>query len=124
MEQNEDFASQTSPIVAGGSAPLTTITYARRNLTMRPITDAEIDALASLGNSIHLTFFGISFGALLSFVIVLTTNDVKDPRWFAAYVAMLGVSILGAAYFGVRSVVDYLSQQNKVKEIKQSPPVG
>ena len=62
------------------------------------LTMAELHELASLGVSLHLTFFGVSAGAAVAFVIALLTATL-DTRTDAVFVALLAVSLLGVAYF-------------------------
>jgi hypothetical protein len=99
-----------------------TVRYARRTITMHTVTSVELDTVASLSNSIHLTFFGISMGALIAFVIVISTVEINNATQHATFIALLAVSVLSVFYFGVRAVSDYRSAKRKVREIKQSEP--
>lgn len=49
-------------IPAHGGMPLT-VQYARRTIRMHTVSETELDTVASLSNSIHLAFVGMSFGA-------------------------------------------------------------
>jgi hypothetical protein len=98
-----------------------TVEYARRTLTMHTVTDIELDSVASLGNSVHLTFFGLCAGALVAFGSVLSTTAITEPKIYAAYVGLTAVSLLGGLYFGVRAIIDYRSSRRRLADIKRSP---
>jgi len=91
---------------------------------MFTVTELELDAVASLSASIHLTFFGISFGALVAFAIVLATVSPNDPVIHAMFVALLWVSALMTLYFGIRGINDYITARRKLNEIKSEPSVN
>lgn len=95
-----------------------TIQYTSRTMNMVTISENELDMLVSLGNSTHLTFFGISVGALMAFAIELATAPMSDPFVHASFVALTGVSLLLTPYFGIRAILDYRSSRRKVREIK------
>ncbi len=86
---------------------------------MYTVTDAELDTVASLGNSIHLTFLGISFGTAIAFGIVLATVQVTDPLAHASFVALAWLSAFLTVYFAIRAFVDYRAAQRKLSEIKR-----
>jgi hypothetical protein len=106
-------------ILANSPTPLT-LQYARRTLRMHSATEAELETIASLGNSVHLAFFGISFGAVIAFSIVLSTITISDPIPHATFMGMDWLSVILTFYFGVRAAVDYRSSRRKLKEIKSS----
>ena len=91
---------------------------------MLHVSAEELVAIASLSNSVHLTFFGICAGAAISFAIVLSTTSITTASAFAAYVALAAVSMLGTLYFGVRARTDYRRAQEKLGAILQGSPVG
>ena len=57
-------------------------------------------------------------GSLIAFWTVLTTTKITDSFTHAVYVALLAVSAVGAAYFGIRAIIDYRESRRKLKEIK------
>jgi hypothetical protein len=83
------------------------------------IFEPELDSVAAGSASLHLTFFGISAGALVAFWITLATVTIDDPMTYGAFVGLLAVSVIGSLYFGVRGVSDYVAAQKKIKELKQ-----
>jgi asparagine N-glycosylation enzyme membrane subunit Stt3 len=95
-----------------------TVQYAPRSVTMHTLTGAELDMVASLGNSVHLTFFGLCTGAAIAFGVVLSTSTITDPLNHAEFVALLAVSSALSLYFGIRALVDYKAARRKLKEIK------
>lgn len=86
---------------------------------MHTVSGTELDTVASLSNSIHLTFFGVCFGASIAFTVVLTTVNVTQPKTFAGFVGALLVSSVLALYFGIRGGIDYAAAKKKVEEIKR-----
>lgn len=93
---------------------------------MHTVTETELDTVASLSNSVHLCFLGMSVGALSAFAIVLATIDIKDPISHAAFVGLTWISAVLTAYFAVRSLFDYREARAKLQEIKRgdSDPVA
>ena len=41
---------------------------------MRPVSDSELDTVASLSKSVHLAFVGMSFGAFFTLAVTLYTG--------------------------------------------------
>jgi len=85
---------------------------------MHTVSSTELDTVASLSNSVHLTFFGLCLGAVVTFGIVLSTSKITDPTTHAGYVALLAVSVVGTLYFGIRASIDYREAKRKLREIK------
>jgi hypothetical protein len=83
------------------------------------LTGTELDTVASISNSVHLAFFGLCAGGVISFGIVLASGAVTDPSQHASYVALFAISVIGALYFGVRAKIDYKKSKDKLREIKQ-----
>ena len=89
------------------SIPLpVTVQYTARTVMVHTVTSTELDTVASLSNS------------LIAFWTVLTTTKITDSFTHAVYVALLAVSAVGAAYFGIRAIIDYRESRRKLKEIK------
>ncbi len=86
---------------------------------MHTVTGQELDAVASLSNSVHLTFFGLCFGATISLSIVISTVSIPDPKTYAAFMALTAVSVILSSYFGIRALIDYRASRRKLKEIKR-----
>jgi hypothetical protein len=79
----------------------------------------ELDALASSGSTLNLTFFGITFGAFISFAIVLYGGGIADPGKQAMFVMLTWASAILAGFFGIRGMLDYSQYAKKLKSIKQ-----
>jgi hypothetical protein len=118
MSDRDLIQSEDSPIVVSAAPVPLTVDYAPRRLTVHHVSGTELDTIASLGNSLHLTFFGWCGGAAVAFAIVLTTVAITDPTTHAGYVAALIVSSVLAIYFGIRGVIDYMAAKKKLREIK------
>ena len=87
-----------------------------RTVNLYFVTRAELQQLASLGVSLHTTFFGISAGAAVAVGIALLTATL-DTRTNAAFVALLAVSLVGVAYFSVRAVLDWRARERVVRSV-------
>lgn len=98
-----------------------TVNYRPRNVTMNYVSDQELDTIgsATIQNSLHLTFFGAAFGAAVAFGVTLNTVVFTSPNVYAAYWAVFIVSVVGAAYFGVRSWLDWRIAANERKRIRE-----
>ena len=92
-----------------------TIKQSPRTLKVLQVLESELDAITSIGISIHLTFFGISFGSLVSFSVVLGTVNPL-PNWFAG---MVWVSALASSYFGILCIRDFRLARRKISDLKR-----
>lgn len=95
-----------------------TLTYAKRDVTMYTVSGSELDTVASLGNSIELTFWGVATGAFISLLIVVTTGAFTSPVAFGGYVAATIVSGVGMLFFGARACLSFQGAKKKLREIK------
>jgi hypothetical protein len=102
-----------------GSQHLTTVFHSR-TLDMHIVTESELTDIASGAQSIHIGFFGITFGALFAVAIVLITLPLQTSA-HAAFVASLVVLLIMSAYFGVRAVSDYRQSKHRVELIRSKP---
>jgi uncharacterized membrane protein YciS (DUF1049 family) len=98
--------------------PLTTVVQVPAEIVMYNVSEPELDAIASSSSSIHLVFFGISVGALIAFAIVMCTASL-GVLLFATFAALLAVSILATAYFGIRTRADIKANTRRLSRIKQ-----
>lgn len=95
------------------------VEYPPRTLRMHQVTEAELDSVASLGNSIHLTFLGMSFGAFVALAIVLFSIEIADPLKYASVVGLTWISGIATLYFGARAIIDHRASRAKISEIKR-----
>ena len=125
MGAGENKPSDELRIVPAAGMPLT-VQYARRTLRMLTLTEIELDTVASIGNSVHLAFLGISAGAFIAFGITMLTLPIADPKLFATFAALTALAGILTAYFGVRALIDYRASRAKLSEIKResSGPSG
>jgi hypothetical protein len=107
-QANQPSISSTQPL---------TVEYVPGILRMHTISEDRLDMLVSGYTSLHLTFFGITFGGAVSFGIVLF-NGVTDPFHKMAYQLFLFGSLIMSAFFGVRGWGEVRQAQKKLKEIK------
>jgi hypothetical protein len=105
-----------------GESPLTVL-YAKTTLTMHLVDADQLEMIASLGNSIHLTFFGICVGAAVSLGGVLASTTIGDPKVFAGMLSCFSGSCLLGVYFGIRGVRDHLRSQRKLRQLLARPVV-
>jgi hypothetical protein len=120
MEPREQPAPGDAVILPNSQVPFT-ISYAPRELTMRTISDAELDALATGGASIHLGFLGMTFGSFVSFAVVIGTVDLKSPIQHMTFVGLTWISAILMLYFAAMAYRDFKAARTKVAEIKSSP---
>lgn len=113
-QQSEIRISPVTPI---------TVEYAPRTLRMHIVAESELDAIASLSNSIHIGFVGASIGSLIAFGIVLATVQLTDPLLHATFVGLTWISGVFTVYFGVRAYLDYRASKEKLNQLKGKKPV-
>ncbi len=94
-----------------------TVHQVARTIYMHRVSSEELDMIASLSNSIYLTFFGISAGSFISFWITIKTVSLTlDLN--AMFIAFLWASGLSCAFFGVQSIVGYIKSRATLSRIK------
>lgn len=118
MENSQALSSHGPQIELSPTPAPLTVQYTTRTVMVHTVTGMELDTIASLSNSVHLTFFGICLGALVAFGIVLSTSQITEPLTYSAYVSLLAVSLIGTSYFGLRGVIDYREARRKVNDLK------
>lgn len=91
---------------------------------------SDIDVYQVLGNDLdrikasasssglYLTFFGIAFGAAISFGLVLATVDLLGPRTFAAFVALFALSLGATVFLGIKAYMEWRATQTEITQIK------
>lgn len=82
------------------------------------VSSSDLDAIASSGNSIHLTFFGLCAGAAISFWGILAAGSITDAKTHAECVMLCFASVVLAVYFGIRGGIDHSAAKRKLKELK------
>ena len=103
--------SPTSPV---------TIERVPRTIRMYSVSDQELDVFGAMYGSINATFFGLSAGAAVAFLItVLSASDDLNNRLFAIFVALLTLSAVGVLYFGIRMVADYRTAGRHIRRIRE-----
>jgi hypothetical protein len=94
----EDREVDISPASSGSL----TIEVKKRKLTMHQVTSSEVDGLFSAGNttSMHLGFFGISVGTLITCSVTLATVDLSaTPNRYATFVGLTWISLISTVFF-------------------------
>jgi len=112
-------STEPSEILPASPVPLT-VEYARRTLRVHQVTETELLNIASFGNSIHQSFFGLSFGSLVTLASVLVTVKMNDPVTNATFVGLTWISAVFSLYFGARAALDYKASRAKLKEITRN----
>jgi hypothetical protein len=100
-----------------------TINVVPRHATMYRLFDTELERLVSGRNSIHLAFFTLCLGVSIGLGTTLLTVNISDPKTFATFVGLFGLSLLASAYFGFMFRRDYRECKNEITRIKQSDKV-
>src|SRR5689334_19153779 len=83
------------------------IEVVQRRATMYMLFGTELERLGSAQNSIHLAFLTLCIGGAIGFGTTLLTIDITDPKKFATFVALFGLSVLASVYLGVMFRRDY-----------------
>lgn len=109
---------QKGMVTTEAPRPITVVTQVPAEIVMYNISEPDLDAIASGSISIHLVFFGISLGALIAFLIAICTVHLEMP-WFATFRALLAVSVLFTAYFGIKARHDVTANNRRLNQIKQ-----
>jgi hypothetical protein len=117
MAEESQVQPQNPIAPSSNAAQSYTVEMVPGHLRMHTISEDKLDMLVSGTTSVHLTFFGICLGAVISFGIVLY-NGALDPTHKLVYQCFLFLSAMMAAYFGIRGGSDYISSRNKLNEIK------
>jgi hypothetical protein len=121
MDNDAIRSSSGLPMEIVSGMPPLTVRYEPRTMTMHSVSGTELDTLSSLGNSIHLTFFGVCVGAGIAFVSILLSVPDLGPRPHATFTFLAAGAGLFAFYFGARAVADYRASKRKLKELKSGP---
>lgn len=101
-----------------GSTPSCTVEYVPSHLRMHTISEDKLDAIISGSSSINLTFFGVCFGAVLSFGIVLY-NGGLDESHLSRYGMLLFAAAILSAYLGFKGCKDYFKTKSIVDALKK-----
>lgn len=85
------------------------------------VQDQELDSLgsASAQSSLHLGFFGASFGAAISLGATVFTVDIPSPNTKAIFWALFVLSAALSLYFGIRATLDYKESRRQVRAIRE-----
>jgi hypothetical protein len=110
---------EDTPITISPNPTPLTVGYVQRSLLVHQLSSYELDAVASSGGSLHLTFFGLCTGAAITFAVVLTTANVTNAKTYGAYVGALTITGVLAVYFGIRGVIDYHAAKKRLNDIKR-----
>ncbi|GEM_PF-7050040 len=84
------------------------------------LTEPEIDGFVSDFPSIDFGLFTLCVGVFVAFLIVLVTVTQIPVMVFAAFIALLAVSLLGMLFFGYRTFRERRRAQGRIKQIKES----
>jgi hypothetical protein len=117
-DQNAKSIPANSPSIS--STQSCTVEYVPRHLRMHTVSENELDAIASGSSSLNLTFFGVCFGAAISFSIVLYNGGI-DVNHKSMYDMLLFAATILSAYFGVRGGKDYFTSKGKLDALKKEP---
>lgn len=118
MSGNGPALPNNAPLT--GPTPSCSVEVVERRLRMHYVTEGELDDLASGGTYLNLTFFGLCFGCVVSFSIVLY-NGGLDPNHKNTYEMLLFAASILAAYFGVRGGRDFVKSKAKLDALKKGP---
>ena len=117
---NEPRAAAPGPPAEYTDAQQLGITLQQPQRTMKviPVFEAEFDAITSIGTSIYPTFFGISAGSFVSFVVVISTVNSLSPLQTASFTGMTWASGVASLLFGIQSAMNVVRARKKIAILK------
>lgn len=118
MDNNLPPGEQETDVVKFVKAEGLTVEIVPRHLKVIQVSEHDIDSLASGGADISIAFFGICFGALVAFWLVLDAGGVTDPAKHAMYVMLTWASGILTAFFGAQTGRAMVSHGKRVAELK------
>jgi hypothetical protein len=83
------------------------------------VNEQELLILSSTYTSVNLFFLGPTFGAAISFPTALLTTTFASSFVFAAFCAVLFVSVVLSFYFGVAALRDQHRADDLVRQIRE-----
>jgi len=86
---------------------------------MHTISEDKLNMLVSGNNSVNLTFFGVCFGAAVSFGTVVKTTAL-EPFNKALFTMLFASMGLIALFFGIQSYRSYRSSKSELDAIKKT----
>ena len=96
-----------------------TIEVVPRHMKLYQLNESEIDSLNSSDNSLSLTFLGLTGGAFGSFLSVVVSGSVPDPKKYAVCLAVTIATGLLAAFFGISAFKQRGKASSNRQEIKE-----
>jgi hypothetical protein len=116
-DQGTKIAPANSPSTS--STQGCTVEHVPRHLRMHSVSETELDAIASGDSSVNLTFFGVCFGAAISFGIGLYSGGINQSQ-IATYKGLFFASGVLTVFFGVQAARKYRDFKKKIKDLKSS----
>ena len=117
---NEPPTTPPVPAAVYTDAQLLGISLQQPQRTMKviPVFESEFDAITSIGASIYPTFFGISVGSFVSFVVVISTVDNLSPLQAAGFTGLTWASGLASLLLGIQSAINVWRARKKIAILK------
>src|SRR5258705_13658352 len=91
-----EFQPQVAPVVTAEMVP--------RHVSYHAISAEELDMVGSIGNSIHLTFFGVTIGLFAAFWIMLKQVGAVAEGDKALVIGLMATSGVLSLYFLAQSL--------------------
>jgi len=111
------YQSERNPKLIIPSTPQTcSMEIVPRRFKVHNVSESELYTLAHCGNSVNLAFFGICFGAGISFGIVLFSGGISDIQK-ATYKMLLCAAAVLAGYLGIQSIRSYRQSRRTLKNL-------
>ena len=82
------------------------------------VSTGELEDLKSSNSTLELTFFGISFGALITIGATLKTVSITDTATHATFVALAFLFGMSSAYFGFATIRGEARWRRKINALK------
>ena len=117
METRGD-KSQVTIVHAEVPESTVSIVSVPRTIEMYSVSERELDQIAGSSSalSMHLVFFGITFGAAIAFLLSMLSTELSNRQF--ALVWALFVLTIATVYFGIQATRGYHAAGKGVRTIK------
>lgn len=118
MEQEPQQQIVVTPDVSGLQL---TVSYWSRDVDIYQVFGHEFKSIKSAASQsgLYLGFFGISFGVMVSLLLVLATVTLTSPVAHAVFIIGSGVSVILTALLGIKARIEYKATHDQIDYIEK-----
>ncbi len=115
---HQDEQEQSLILFENAQSPIK-LEQQRRTIRTHSVTDQELTAIAAPSGSLSLALAGMTFGALVTCIVTLTTVRIDDPRTYAAYVASTITSFILTVFLGFNGVREMWNAKSAIEDLRK-----